>query len=335
MTQSRRLHAIDGLRALAALGVFAYHLFYEQAYYGLLGVELFFVISGFVILMTLERVRSLGQFVLGRAARLYPAYWLSVAAMGALLLLEHETTIGTILVNLTMIQSFIKVPNLVHLYWTLAFELWFYLVMAAIYRLGLLQRVDRIALAWLALMFVYRASMMMFDSADGLYRDFIFQLLVMPQFGHLFVAGMMLYRLQTGRSNPATRLCLALSVMYSLFGRPDWAAIPAAIYFPVNAAFILAVWAAAAGKLEILGKRPWVDLGLASYSLYVLHVPVSKMAFILFGESHWTAAIASIVGCLAAALLSRALIERPAQRWAKRALGREMRVKDGQAELNL
>ena len=333
MTQSRRLHAIDGLRALAALGVFAYHLFYQQAYYGLLGVELFFVISGFVILMTLERARSLGQFILSRAARLYPAYWLSVAAMGALLLLDHETTIGTILINLTMVQSFIKVPNLVHLYWTLAFELWFYLVMAVIYRLGLLQRADRIALAWLTLMFVYRASMMTFDRAEGLYRDFIFQLLVMPQFGHLFIAGMMVYRLQTGRSNPATRLCLALCGAYSLFGRPDWAAIPAAIYLPVNAAFIFAVWAAAAGKLEILGRRPWVDLGLASYSLYLLHVPVSKVAFILFGESHWTAVIASVVGCLAAAWLSRALIERPTQYWAKRALGREMLLKDRQAEL--
>jgi len=335
VTQSRRLHAIDGLRAFAALGVLAYHLFDKQGYYGLLGVELFFVISGFVILMTLERVRSLREYVVSRAARLYPAYWLSVAAVGALLLLNHETSIRTVLLNATMIQAFIGVPDLIHPYWTLAYELWFYAVMAAIYRLALLERVDWIALVWLGLMFVFRTSILVFDRGSGLYRDFSFQLLLMPQFGHLFIAGMMIYRLQTGRSNLVTYLCLALAVAYSLFGRPDWAAIPPAIYFPVNAAFILAVWATAAGKLEVLGRRPWVYLGLASYSLYLLHVPVSTVVSTLFGQSYWMAVIASGLASIAAALLSRALIERPAQQWAKRVLGRQMPLKDSQAELKL
>ncbi|HET6158754.1 MAG TPA: acyltransferase [Dongiaceae bacterium] len=333
MPRSERLHAIDGLRALAALGVLAYHLFDREAYYGLLGVELFFVISGLVILMTLERVRSLREFVISRAARLYPGYWLSVAATGTLLLLNHETNVRTVLLNATMAQAFIGVPDIIHPYWTLAYELWFYAVMAVIYRWNLLQRVDRIALAWLCLMFVYRASMLAFDRGAGLYRDFSFQLLLMPQFGHLFIAGMMIYRLQTGRSNLATRLCLGLSVAYSLFGRSDWASIPAAIYFPVNAAFILAVWAGAAGRLEILGRRPWLDLGLASYSLYLLHVPVSKVAFALFAQDHWMAVSISIIACIAAALLSRVIIEQPVQQWAKRALGREMLLKDRPAEL--
>ena len=84
--EARRLHSLDALRGLAALGVVAYHYLDQPAYYGLLGVELFFIISGFVILMTLERVPSLLQFAIGRAARLYPAYWFSVAVAGVFLL---------------------------------------------------------------------------------------------------------------------------------------------------------------------------------------------------------------------------------------------------------
>ena len=85
--KQERLPALDSLRAIAALAVLSFH--YTSGYervvgphirpvpnveWGHFGVELFFVISGFVIAWTLERSSSLADFAFGRVARLYPAY---------------------------------------------------------------------------------------------------------------------------------------------------------------------------------------------------------------------------------------------------------------------
>jgi peptidoglycan/LPS O-acetylase OafA/YrhL len=89
---SRRVVELDVFRGVAALWVAMFHLTlrYDEAFLhqpaplkplldGTYGVELFFMISGFVILMTLQRSRSWVDFAVHRFARLYPAYWLSVA----------------------------------------------------------------------------------------------------------------------------------------------------------------------------------------------------------------------------------------------------------------
>jgi peptidoglycan/LPS O-acetylase OafA/YrhL len=82
MTESGRLEQPDGLRAVAALSVVGFHFTtrYDAALvhaqplpfglpFGHLGVALFFVISGFVILMTIDRARSPSDFVFARASR--------------------------------------------------------------------------------------------------------------------------------------------------------------------------------------------------------------------------------------------------------------------------
>src|SRR4051794_36362391 len=98
-----RLAALDALRFVAAAAVVMYHLTARTSIawgpaqterlggigrwtaYGSLGPELFFVISGFVILLTAWG-RPTAQVVASRVARLYPAYWFAVLATGVLLL---------------------------------------------------------------------------------------------------------------------------------------------------------------------------------------------------------------------------------------------------------
>src|SRR6187200_1820250 len=101
MPIQKRLRGLDGLRGIAVLAVMAYHYDEQRAHYGLLGVEMFFVISGFVILMTMEKTNSLFAFVWHRAARLYPAYLLSVGLAGSILLMQHQTTLPIVAVNAT------------------------------------------------------------------------------------------------------------------------------------------------------------------------------------------------------------------------------------------
>lgn len=96
-----RFFLLDLLRLGAALAVVAYHwtarshrywgrppteefqFVSKLSGYGALGVQLFFIISGFVILMSAQG-RSVGQFVASRVARLFPAYWVAVLATAAL-----------------------------------------------------------------------------------------------------------------------------------------------------------------------------------------------------------------------------------------------------------
>jgi peptidoglycan/LPS O-acetylase OafA/YrhL len=146
-----RLYVLDGLRLFAALMVVAWHfgagapwdvwnaerreLFgfgYSVSIYGWLGVQLFFLISGFVICMS-SWDRGPGHFAISRVVRLYPAYWLCVVLTFVVLVFYPHPSLAPLrgsemLGNLTMFQHLLKLPNVDPSYWTLAVELQFYLL---------------------------------------------------------------------------------------------------------------------------------------------------------------------------------------------------------------
>jgi peptidoglycan/LPS O-acetylase OafA/YrhL len=309
---SGRLHGLDGLRGIAALSVVAYHYDETRAYYGLMGIELFFIISGFVILMTLERVGSLKTFTLHRLARLYPAYWLSVAVA----VIALSPPLSAVAINLTMMQGFVNQPGIIDPYWTLSFELWFYIVMAALFAAGRLENIAILALVWLSAMFMLRLILIA-GHAHWLFWNWAVRLLLMPLFGHLFIAGMMIYRLMTGRDDVATRCAFWLAIAYSGFGRPDWTHISPPIYLAANAALIALVWTVSRSKLTILETAPLIFIGQRSYSIYLLHVPIRSIVFYRCGESI-PASVTALFLTLIAASLSWIYIERPALAWARR-----------------
>ncbi len=92
--RGRHLPALDGLRALAVLAVLCYHLGFSWARGGYLGVDLFFVLSGFLITSLLLEEHEdrgairLGAFWVRRARRLLPALFVMVAAVFVFLVLE-------------------------------------------------------------------------------------------------------------------------------------------------------------------------------------------------------------------------------------------------------
>ena len=102
---------------------------------GILGVELFFMISGFVILMSVWG-RGIGAFALSRLVRLFPAYWVSVAAIAAVYgltaatALDPKLSLGEYGINLTMLQRAFGVYDANGVYWSLWAELRFYLLIA-------------------------------------------------------------------------------------------------------------------------------------------------------------------------------------------------------------
>ncbi|WP_461133921.1 acyltransferase family protein [Spirosoma lituiforme] len=135
-----RIKEIDVLRGISALAVCSYHYLFrhfeiDAFQEGRLGVQLFFIISGFVIFLTATRVNDPLDFVIARISRLYPAYWACILLTISAYMLVGNTslphnfkpiTITQVLVNLTMLQKFLKVPAIDVVYWTLAVELLFY-----------------------------------------------------------------------------------------------------------------------------------------------------------------------------------------------------------------
>ena len=115
---------------------------------GKYGVMLFFLVSGYVIPMSLERHGSLRRFWVGRLFRIYPAFLAACALMGALIVagvlrltapLQAES-IGGALAHVTMLQDLLGVRGLVRVFWTLSYEMTFYLMVAGLFAYGLHRR---------------------------------------------------------------------------------------------------------------------------------------------------------------------------------------------------
>ena len=153
MAEGGRYRELDALRGIAAMAVVISHLtgnfdlFFPEYpplgvsfAYGGLGVQLFFMISGYVILMTARRYGDPSEFSRARAVRLYPTYWasltLTVAVVFALGFEQLYRPWGEIAVNYTMLQSFVAVRDFDGAYWSLARELVFYILIGlALWRL--------------------------------------------------------------------------------------------------------------------------------------------------------------------------------------------------------
>jgi peptidoglycan/LPS O-acetylase OafA/YrhL len=164
---AERIEFLDGLRGVAASLVLIGHVAeqicatvsapvidraLDYAGLGRIGVVAFFCISGFVIPFSFRSPNAVRNFAISRFFRLYPAYWLSLAAilaLGALLGIHYPAV--QIAANVTMAQAALGQADMIAVYWTLFYELVFYLACAAAFSLGWLARPRAVLLLVLAL----------------------------------------------------------------------------------------------------------------------------------------------------------------------------------------
>ncbi|VTR76234.1 hypothetical protein CHMI_00990 [Cellulomonas hominis] len=328
-----RLAALDGLRFLAALGVLAYHFTARQtdawgrdlaevapavapwAVYTSLGPELFFVISGFVILMTAWG-RSVPDVVGSRVGRLFPAYWVGVLATGALLLLVwpgKEITGDQVLVNLTLLQSLFDVDHVDGVYWTLWVELRFYLLVAVFAAVG----ITRARVLWFAALWPAAAML-----ARTLGITDAVTWLVAP-YAPLFAAGMALYvihrtghrvlpwLLVAGNAALATA-ALVPARMDSLGENSVLAPRPGML----TAALLGCVGLVALVALTPLSRWRWAGLttvGALTYPLYLTHEYWGLwVVHLLTGRLPvWAVLTAAVTFSLVLAWLVHRFVERP------------------------
>ncbi|MEU8954102.1 acyltransferase [Streptomyces sp. NPDC048518] len=291
-----RLRALDGLRLVAALMVAAYHYGgrdgeIAQAWgsspreqfptagewfaYGCLGVQIFFVISGFVICMS-GWGRPLRSFFASRASRLLPAYWaaiLLVTAVFALPVVAYGTVAPSdALVNLTMLQQPLGADRVLGVCWTLWAELRFYALFALCVVLPGATR-TRVMLFCA----VWTLAAAVAEGADQPLLD----LVLMPEYAPFFVGGIGIYLIHRDRRDLTAWGITGVSWLIGQHYAVDrlWHAPNPDFFSYRSASVIIAVVTAgfAAVLVIALGHLHWANwrwltvAGALTYPFYLVH----------------------------------------------------------------
>ncbi|MDB5157647.1 MAG: hypothetical protein JWR50_2354 [Mucilaginibacter sp.] len=276
-----RFFALDYLRGLAALSVVIFHYTYgydnglhklsnNKFYltYGNLGVQLFFIISGFVISMTLERTKTSLDFFVSRFSRLYPAYWggmfltIIFVSLFANPFEYDKVTLKQILINITMLQHWVKVKDIDAVYWTLSVELTFYFLMWLLFYLKKLKYIEYVSIAWLLLSF--------FDWTFGLPGRNILEQIFILQYIPMFIAGIVFYNIRITRKTTPLRVFLlffSLVVESIILKKFTHSLIPTFIVSLFYVFFIAII----KDSFVIKENKILLFFGNISYSLYLIH----------------------------------------------------------------
>ncbi|MEM7414166.1 MAG: acyltransferase [Gemmatimonadota bacterium] len=299
---AKRFEFIDGLRGIAATMVAIYHLhpnldpaisawfsrtLSDLIHWGLLGVEIFFVISGFVIAHSvrhgLHTFGYLGRFALRRSIRLDPALWATIAlemlAIQAGLMLMPSAVDAPmpewpqVLANAVYLQHFLGLGDVVQVFWTLTYEIQFYIVLVTSlvlwHTLPFLRTVLR-GKTWLVpLMALYAYSLLIFIGVfetplRGLFIDRWFQ----------FSLGILVWlRFREVISTQLLAGVIVLTTIVALFGAPNTFRTMS-IMAAVVTGTVLAYAAITDRFSDWLADPVSQFFGRISYSLYLIHAVI-------------------------------------------------------------
>lgn len=281
-----RFEELDALRGIAALMVVLFHftMFREQAALGfklgVTGVDLFFMISGFVIYMSLNRVKTSAEFIINRLSRLYPTYWACVTLTFLSYLVidffvkHHVYPLSfymLYLANMTMFQFYLGQPDLDGPYWTMIIEMIFYISVLLLFRFRLLGKLTSIGMV---LILLTLAAIYFFYEYPGV--RFLIKWIPLLSFTPLFLAGTLFYKIYTQKNQLVLRYGTIVFCMLSqiaLFGYGGTSsghinkteyALMLLVYFGVFALFVN-------HKLHFIVSKPTLFLGKISFALYLIH----------------------------------------------------------------
>lgn len=294
--KTQRVHFLDGLRGLAILLVIGYHYFsrfaenksglypYGSSYadvwlfqYGFYGVYLFFAISGFVIALSLERCDSYWEFAVKRFARLWPTMLLCAVISFCILSIwpaYWPQRWSNFLPSLTFVDGQVwnrLIPGLQSswidgAYWSLFVEVRFYFWAALLWFVSGRKRFQ-LAISAMSLVAVLLHAVLL-DLGQLYWAELVSPVLI-AKYWPWFLVGIAALNLMRKRTRSALWLAglAGLQVVLLL-----WSGMPKtdAIAFCVVAALMLGVHGAP--ELRSLLESRWlVGVGVASYSLYLLH----------------------------------------------------------------
>lgn len=342
----RTIEAIQHLRALAAFGVVVFHalglldknlgVLVPYKSLGAAGVDLFFVISGFIMWVTaIDRDEPAGTFAMKRIVRIVPLYWLFTTFILALVLVRPELMRSASRDAAHFVASYFFIawphPSVEGRFWppmipgwTLNYEMFFYTLVTASLLLKRAWRVPLIAVVLVALPLA-GAWVDVHGVASFYTHPILLEFLYGIALGNLFTHG---FTLSTRNASLVALLALVLFFSLGLSGNEQNRALT---WGPPLALLLLGALdmpALSGGRLRAFSKL----LGDASYSLYLVQFVVLPPSAALMARAVRSmplplAAVGYVLGlaivAIAAGLLTYYLAERPilqtTRRWIKRA----------------
>jgi peptidoglycan/LPS O-acetylase OafA/YrhL len=336
-----RLKSLDALRGVAALAVVIFHFtsaFDSHVYFpgfekapfafnvGKFGVHLFFIISGFVILWSIQRQTTVGKFAWSRFTRLFPPYWASlILVSGYILLADHvlhinvkniRFTLPQFLVNIPMVPRWLSGGKLIEIdgvYWSLAAEMGFYVLIMVLMSLRLTRK-DRIV-PTMATIWGIDVVFNGLRFVQGLHTHNHF---VSADYLSLFLVGMSLFLLYSERDRPKRdRQVLWVIVICTPLINVFQFTIPSAV---VVAGLIATAYVAIFHDVKILHTRVLQWLGGISYSLYLIHCfpgYITMAGLMSHGWGRVPAILVAIVQSFILAIILNKTVEKPVTRWLR------------------
>jgi peptidoglycan/LPS O-acetylase OafA/YrhL len=344
---------VDGLRGIAALAVVLFHFrgaINETASewaspiielllsYGYLGVDIFFVISGFVISYSIRNARHtpgfLFRFGVRRSIRLDPPYWVTIILelfaikLGLMLFPALGTpfpSVEMIMAHFVYAQDLLGYGGIISIFWTLCYEIQFYIVFvgALVFARALGHRLgDRRAYSFMfaigAISFVL-SVIFFFSAVDspvrGLFIDRWYQFML----GYL--AMRVCLRKQFGVSFVLASVLVGVASLLEIEAGADNGLSALAI------AWLLVAAARREQMARWLSGRISQFFGRISYSLYLIHSVVGwrfiKLLYELHGEEFtpfqaWLALGAGVAVSVLSAWVMCVIVEAPALRLSQR-----------------
>ena len=308
--KDERVNELDLLRFLAALSVVFFHysfrgyaahglsvmpypLLAPYSKYGYLGVELFFMISGFVILMTAAS-GSLRRFVVSRLVRLYPAFWacctITFVAILAFGKPRFTAQVKQWLANMTLLSGFAHVSSIDGAYWSLFVEIRFYALVAVILFIGRIHQAQLFLNLWLfasiALCFLSLSGFMDAVPWVNLVSKLSDYLIV--DYSALFIAGATYYLIWSqGVTLPRVLVVVVswcLATFQSIYVLKDFEndyntnmshyMVASLVTF-----FFVAMLLVSLRRTGFLGRNRWILLGSLTYPLYLIHQNIGYIIF--------------------------------------------------------
>jgi exopolysaccharide production protein ExoZ len=294
---------LNALRALAALSIVVIHAVARGAAektipggsnaipWGLwLGVPVFFALSGFLMAMLMESARP-GRFLLNRALRIYPGYWLAVLLACAISLFITGRPVAFDVIALTLIPSgAIKLPLGVD--WTLFFEMFFYAVVAALCAIPSQVARKVIVAAWAVAVVAWHPEAI----STKIHQETLWQI-PLSALNLPFIAGMVAWwALPVARRFPVAASVVGLAV--TAWWARDLAIGTANVWgYTLVPAFLVLQFASLRTP-----QWPVTFSGNASYGLYLVHVPLLWLFHTILPFGGWIQVGAIFVCALVAGL---------------------------------
>ena len=357
------VYGIDLLRFFAATLVAFFHLTWLEAstarldWFGWIGVEIFFVISGFVIAQSAQGATPL-NFVISRFLRIYPAAWICGVISFVMLLAGHAKVACFLPLLGHFLRSLVLYPEgpfLATAYWTLPIEITFYGLIAAVLYLRGFRHIELIALVLCVCSAIYVVALgiqdLRFFTAPWLDFGYSWKNLTLLRHGIYFAGGIFLWLRSEHRLSllgylglglvlfvaPVEIICrtaelVKLSPAAMNVASVGW--VPVLIWL-LSVAFIAAAahWRA---ECQFLPRRLLAVvrlLGLTTYPFYLMHEVIGhavRYVFLAFGLSILVSAVAGVLAAASVALLIAAQGEprfrRKLKAWIESVRQREKRL---------